>query len=200
MSDDNNDNTPAIDPNTVRELERARSDLKDLRAKYKTAQDDADKFRGERDTLRTQFEAYQTESTSKLAEATAAIERAKAEHESALTEIRTAGDRAVLLAEAKAVATRLGAHDPADVVNLIDLSGVTRDEDGQFVGLTEALDAAKAAKGYLFGEPPQTGAQSGTTTPPVKAPPRGRPPKVNAREIEAANYEAEKAKFLRGTR
>ena len=194
MSEENDNNN--IDPNTVRELERARSDLKALRAEHKTVQADADRIRGERDALQAKFEAYQAESTEKLTEATTALERSRAEHEAAMAEARTAGDRAILTAQAEAIATRLGAHDPADVVRLIDLSSMSRGEDGVFAGLDEAMTAAKEAKGYLFGTVAPTGAESGTTT--TKAPRVGRPPKVDARTAEPKDYEAAKAALLRG--
>ncbi|WP_024716707.1 phage scaffolding protein [Gluconobacter oxydans] len=193
MSEDPNNTN--IDPNTVRELERARADLKNVRAELKAALADADTIRGERDTLRTKFEAYQTETTEKLNASTAALEKAKADGEAALAEVKTAGDRAILAAQAEAIATRLGAHNPADVVKLVDLSEVKRGEDGQFVGLTEALDAAKESRGYLFGEPAKTAAETGTTSTP-KPPRRGKPDPVDARTLDPKDYDANKAAFL----
>ena len=195
MSDENNQ----IDPNTVRELERARSDLKNLRAELKTALADGDTIRAERDTLRTQFEAFQAESTSKQAESAAALERTKAEMEAALTEVKTAGERAILCAQAEAAATRLGAHNPADVVKLLDLSEVKRGEDGTFTGLSEVLEAAKTERGYLFGEPPKTGAEAGTTSTP-KPPRSGKQEPLDARKLDQKDYDANKAAFLQASR
>ncbi|NVN02200.1 MULTISPECIES: phage scaffolding protein [Asaia] len=184
-----------IDPNTVRELERARADLKTLRAELKGVQEDADRARKERDGFKGQMEKQRAEQDAKLAEAAAANDALRAENETAMTELRSAGDKALMHAKAEAIATRLGAHDPADVVRLLDLSAVKRSEDGAFEGLAEVLEAAKESKAYLFGEPPKTGAEQGTTRT-APAPQPGKPEPVNARTMATQDYEARKRQFL----
>ncbi|MBS1050485.1 phage scaffolding protein [Gluconobacter japonicus] len=184
-----------IDPNTVRELERARADIKAIRAELKDAHADVDRARKERDGFKGQLETQKNAFEAQLAEAKTASEKATADHEAALTQLKTAGERAVMEAQAETLATRLGAHNPADVVRLVDLSAVKRGEDGKFEGLAEALEAAKTERAYLFGEPPKTGAEQGRTiTAPAPKPGASEP--VNARTMDGKDYEAQKRQFL----
>jgi len=207
MSDTNN-GTPdgAADPNTARELHKARGDLTTLRAELKALRDERDTIRTERDEAiksrdgyKGQIEKQRGEHEAKVAELTSAASKAKADADEVLASVRTASDRAVIEAEAKAVATSLGAHAPADVVRLLDLSTVTRGEDGTIAGLTEALTAAKEARGYMFGEAPKPGTATGSTQAPA-APRATNPAAFDARTITPAEYEASKAQLLRGAR
>ncbi|QEH97294.1 phage scaffolding protein [Gluconobacter thailandicus] len=184
-----------IDPNTVRELERARADIKAIRAELKDAHADVDRARKERDGFKGQLETQKNAFEAQLAEAKTASEKAAADHEATVAQLKTAGERAVMEAQAETLATRLGAHNPADVVRLVDLSTVKRGEDGKFEGLTEALEAAKTERAYLFGEPPKTGAEQGRTiTAPAPKPGTSEP--VNARTMDGKDYEAQKRQFL----
>lgn len=184
-----------IDPNTVEQLSRARADLKALRSEFKEAQADADRLRKERDGFKGQLETQKNAFEAQLAEAKTASEKATADHEAAVAQLKTAGERAVMEAQAETLATRLGAHNPADVVRLVDLSAVKRGEDGKFEGLAEALEAAKTERAYLFGEAPKTGAEQGRTiTAPAPKPGASEP--VNARTMDGKDYEAQKRQFL----
>lgn len=203
MSDDTN-GTPdgGADPNTARELQRARNDLTSVRAEMKTIRGERDAAVTERDDAiksrdgyKGQIEKQRAEYEGKLADQTKAADDARSEAEKALSGLREASDRAVIEAEAKAGATRLGAHSPADLVRLLDLSGVARGEDGAVTGLDEALAAAKEARGYMFGEAPKPGAETGTTA----APPRPRVASASTddvREIDPKAYAAKRAQFL----
>lgn len=202
MSDDPTPTPDGGDPNTVRELQRARADLTRLRAELKeiagqrdaatTERDDAIKAR---DGYKGQLEKQKGEHDARVTELTEAAAKAKTEAEEALAGVRSASDRAVIEAEAKAAATRLGAHAPGDLVKLLDLSTVKRGEDGAVTGLDEVLTAAKEARGYMFGEAPKPGAQTGNTNAPP-APKPGDPAPFDARKASTDDYEAHKRQML----
>ncbi|WP_062018235.1 phage scaffolding protein [Gluconobacter japonicus] len=201
-----------IDQNTVRELERARADLtrkneeisslkgfrdevSTLRAEMASTRKERDEAIKSRDGFKGQLETQKNAFEAQLAEAKMASEKVAADHEATVAQLKTAGERAVMEAQAETLATRLGAHNPADVVRLVDLSAVKRGEYGKFEGLTEALEAAKTERAYLFGEPPKTGAEQGRTiTAPAPKPGTSEP--VNARTMDGNDYEAQKRQFL----
>ncbi|GAN66897.1 MULTISPECIES: phage scaffolding protein [Acetobacter] len=195
---------PPIDPNTPRELEKARSDLKTLRAELQAARAERDTIRAERDDaiksrdgLKAQFDKQKTEFEGKLTDATAAVTKAQADAVEAGKAAKAQADAAVIRAEAKAAATRLGAVAPEDVVKLIDLDAVKIGENGEVEGLDAVMAAAKEARGYLFSEPPKPGAETGTTkTPP--APKAGEPGPLNARTLSDEDYAKQKQQFLNG--
>lgn len=181
----------AIDPNTPRELEKARSDLKTLRAELQAARAERDTIRGERDDaiksrdgLKAQFDKQKTDFEGKLTEANAATAKAQADAVEAGKAAKAQADAAVIRAEAKAAATRLGAVAPEDVVKLVDLGSVKIGENGEVEGLDAVLTAAKEARGYLFSEPQRPGVETGTTKTP--APPKpGDPAPFNAATADA---------------
>lgn len=162
-------NTP-IDPNTVRELEKARADLVTLRGELKSARSERDTIRGERDEaiksrdgLKAQFDKQKADGEKALADANAAIEQAKADAEAATKGATEKANAAVIRAEAKAAAVRLGAVNPEDVVKLIDLGTVKMGENGQVEGLDAVMEAARESRAYLFTEPAKPGTETGTT-------------------------------------
>lgn len=190
---------PPIDPNTPRELEKARSDLKTLRAELQAARAERDTIRGERDDaiksrddLKAQFDKQKSEAEAKLAEATAAVTKAQEDAAEAGKAAKAQADAAVIRAEAKAAAIRLGAVAPEDVVKLIDLDAVKIGENGEVEGLDAVMAAAKEARGYLFSEPPKPGTETGTTKTP--APPKpGDPAPFNAAKADAKDVAANAA-------
>ncbi|WP_102323882.1 phage scaffolding protein [Komagataeibacter saccharivorans] len=161
---------PVIDPNTVRELEKARADIKTVRAELNAARAERDAIRTERDDaiksrdgLKAQFDKQKADGEKALADANAAVEQAKADAEAATKGATEKANAAVIRAEAKAAAVRLGAVNPEDVVKLIDLDTVKMGEDGKIDGLDAVMEAAKENRGYLFSEPPKPGTETGTT-------------------------------------
>lgn len=188
-------NTP-IDPNTVRELEKARADLVTVRGELKSARAERDAIRGERDEaiksrdgLKAQFDKQKTDGEKALADANAAVEQAKAAAEEAGKAAKAQADAAVIRAEAKAAAVRLGAVNPEDVVKLIDLGTVKMGENGQVEGLDAVMDAAKESRGYLFIEPAKPGTETGTTKT-TPAPKAGDPAPFDARTADAKDVAA----------
>ncbi|BBC81276.1 phage minor structual protein GP20 [Acetobacter orientalis] len=195
---------PAIDPNTPRELEKARGDLKTLRAELQAARAERDTIRAERDDaiksrdgLKAQFDKQKTEFEGKLADATAAATKAQADAVEAGKAAKAQANAAVIRAEAKAAATRLGAVAPEDVVKLIDLGSVKMGENGEIEGLDAVMSAAKEARGYLFSEPPKPGTETGTTKAPA-APQAREPGPLNARTLSDEDYAKQKQQFLNG--
>ncbi|MFT8403727.1 MAG: phage scaffolding protein [Gluconobacter potus] len=116
-------------------------------------------------------------------------------HEEALARVRQDSDREVIVAALRAEAIRNGAHNPDDVVRLIDLEGINRGDDGSVVGVAEALQQARQERAYLFGEVLRPGYSSGTTVGQVAPRPGGIEP-FNARAVSEADYEARKWQFL----
>ncbi|BCZ76123.1 phage scaffolding protein [Komagataeibacter sp. FNDCR1] len=188
-------NTP-IDPNTVRELEKARADLVTLRGELKSARAERDTIRGERDEaiksrdgLKAQFDRQKSDGEKALADANAAVEQAKADAEAATKGATEKANAAVIRAEAKAAAVRLGAVNPEDVVKLIDLGTVKMGEDGQIEGLDAVMEAAKESRAYLFTEPAKPGTETGTTRT-TPAPKPGDPAPFDATKADAKDVAA----------
>jgi len=118
-------------------------------------------------------------------------------HEAALARLRKQADSDVIHAELRAEATRLGAHNPDDVLRLLDLSNLRRNEDGTVEGVGAALEQARAERSYLFSAAPVSGAVSGNTVGSA-APRPGHAPGFDARGAPAADYETRKWQFLKG--
>jgi membrane protein involved in colicin uptake len=78
-----------------------------------------------------------------------AAEKAKADAEAAGSKAAKDAEARVIRAEVKALAIKAGIVD-IDGLQLADLSGVAFDDKGNLAGATEALDALKKAKPYLF--------------------------------------------------
>ncbi len=78
-----------------------------------------------------------------------------------LTQMQTA----VVNAEIKAEASRLGAVNPAIIANAIDRTGVVF-KDGDVTGVSEAIEALKASDPYLFNNSNNQTTRIGTATNP----------------------------------
>lgn len=196
MSELNDPADVGADPNTVRELQKARADLKSLRDEMKAIRSERDSAITERDDAiksrdgyKGQIEKQRTEYEAKISEATENVTKAQAEAAEALAARTAAANEAVIRAEAKAAATRMGSVAPDDVVRLIDLSTVKIGEDGAITGLDEVMTAAKEAKAYLFTEPAKPGVVTGNTQS-TPAPKPGTPSEFNARTAKPEEVSA----------
>lgn len=87
------------------------------------------------DTMRRELAALRAERDDAV-QARATLEADLARATEQATTARTRASRAVIRAEARAMAARMGAVEPADVVRLVDLSAVTLSEDGAPQGWT----------------------------------------------------------------
>lgn len=87
-------------------------------------------------------------------------ERLKAEKEEAAKKAEEATEQAkkaqesanqrILNTEIRSVARALNANDPADVLALLDKSGIEMDDEGNVVGVEEAVKSLKEAKPWMF--------------------------------------------------
>ncbi|WP_249110464.1 phage scaffolding protein [Neokomagataea anthophila] len=150
------------------------------------------------DALRQALEAAQNEVNSMRGEMDALLARQDAmtrTHEEALLRVKTESNREVVTAALRAEAMRMGAHNPDDVVRLLDVSGVRRDDGGAVIGVTEALENARRERAYLFGEQVRPGVALGTTMAHGAPRPGGLEP-FDARSASSSDYEARKWQFL----
>lgn len=118
-------------------------------------------------------------------------------HEAALARVRAEGDQAVITASLRAEAARLGAHNPDDVVRLMDRADVARAEDGQVQGVSAALERCRRERGYLFSPAAVPGTASGSTIASV-APRPGQAAAFDARKASESEYAARKWQLLAG--
>lgn len=173
MADEPDDAAPAQgDPNTPRELARARADAKAMREERDRYRGDLDTLRKENDGLRGKVQQTTNEFTAFKADAEKATATLRAESDQALTQARTDADRAVISAEVRAEAVKAGVHNPVDFVKLVDLSGLKRGEKGDIEGVSDLIATQRKERGYLFGNgstasTASTPRQPDTTTPPT---------------------------------
>lgn len=158
-------------------LEEKISSDEELRQALVTAQDEVRSVRHEMEDLLSRQKALQKS------------------HEEALLQVRQESNKEVLKTALRAEAIRLGAHNPDDVVRLIDTSHVRREDDGSLVGVNEVLEQARRDRAYLFGEPTRSGAVWGTTIVPNAPQPGGLEP-FDARAASQRDYETRKWQFL----
>jgi len=118
-------------------------------------------------------------------------------HEAALSRVRAEGDQAVIAASLRAEAARLGAHNPDDVVRLMDRADVARAEDGQVQGVAAAIERCRRERGYLFAAAAVPGTASGSTVAGM-APRPGEMAAFDARRATDSEYAARKWQLLAG--
>ncbi|MBF0885947.1 hypothetical protein HKD30_09140 [Gluconobacter sphaericus] len=153
--------------------------------------EDVEALRRALNEARSEVEAVRQEMTDVVTRQ----ETLQRSHEEALARVREDSDREVIVSALRAEAIRNGAHNPDDVVRLIDLKGIDRGEDGSVVGVVEALQQARQERAYLFGEALRPGYSSGTTVGQAAPRPGGIEP-FNARAASEADYETRKWQFL----
>lgn len=122
------------------------------------------------------------------------IERLQAEKEEADKKALEASEAAqkaqekanarILNTEIKSIARALDANDPGDVLALLDKSSITLDEDGNYQGVEEAVNALKESKPWMFKKVVGADAAGGANP--------GTNPRAN--EILALEKELEEAK------
>ncbi|WP_246091490.1 phage scaffolding protein [Swingsia samuiensis] len=152
-------------------------DVEELRVQLKQAQHEIEVSKSEINQMLAQREETERVYTEKLAQ------------------INHARDQDAIMAELRTQAIKLGAHNPEDVVKLIDKSTLTRDENGVIMGAQDVLERARKERAYLFNSHAGSGRQSGTTVS-APSPQPGEPVSFDARRISGADYEAQKWQFL----
>lgn len=121
-------------------------------------------------------------------------ERLKAEKEEAAKKAEEAAEQAkqaqekanqrIISTEIKSIARALNAYNPADVLALLDKTGIEIDDEGNVQGVEDAVKALKEVKPWMFKRPVGADASSGSN--PAKNPP------VN--ELSAKEKELEETK------
>ena len=178
------------------ELTAAKQRISDLnneskghRLNWQNAKTEAERLVAETGTLREQHAAGLTAAEKKAAEAAALAEQAAKDAETKVAEAHTAAEQRVIRAELRTAAIKAGMVD-LDGIKLLDLSAVKLNADGDVEGADALIEAAKAAKPWLFGKP--------STSNPQPPPPPKAPNAKAALEMTDAEFEAAlKAKSYR---
>jgi hypothetical protein len=108
---------------------------------------------------------------------------------------RAAANARIVAAEVKAAAVKMGAHEPSDLLKLIDISKLAIGEDGEVKGVDDLLTAVKAVKPWAFSGPSRSGEKPGATTTSTATPPNTSPGSKRLRDLPAAERKAELRKF-----
>lgn len=80
------------------------------------------------------------------------LKKLVAQRDDELTTMRERGKQQSIQHRFEALATKAGAVDPEAAFKLADLSGVDLDEQGNVVGIDDALKALKTARPFLFSQ------------------------------------------------
>lgn len=164
MADEPNDPPDGgADPNTPRELHKARADAKRYREEADRLRADLDATAKEANGLRGKVTQTTKERDDAAAEHARLMTEREAKLTADLTEARSSADKRVIAAELRALAAKAGAVNPADMVKLLDTSALTITPDGDVKGAAELVEQAKKDRAYLFGA---AGVSSNPTAPP----------------------------------
>ncbi len=206
--DSSPDGGNTTDPNTGRELARARNDAKRYREEAASLREETqrlhDEIKAEKkvaDGLRGKVQQVQNEAAAAMSERDAKDEATARSHEESLAAMRAkefdtkAGFETALATskqerddlqvtyEMRNAALKAGVVDENDIVKLLDRSSLKLTKDGQVTGLSELIEQAKTDKPYLFVKPVIVSNSSN----PAKPPPQDNKPKM-ARDMTAEEY------------
>ena len=145
----------------LEEFEKAEEERK------KAAMSEADRLKAEK------------EEASKKAEE--AVEKAK--------KAQDAANQRIINTEIKSIARALNANDPADVLALLNKSAIEIDDDGNVIGVEEAVKVLKEAKPWMFKQ--AIGADAAGGSNPAKNPSVNE---LNAKEKELADLKSQAAR------
>ncbi|PFF14680.1 scaffolding protein [Bacillus cereus] len=185
---DNNPGDPTNLPKSQEELdELVKKRLERERKKS------AEKY-GDYDDVKAKLAEYEKAEEERKKQEMTEIERLQAEKEEADKKALEASEAAqqaqekanarILNTEIKSIARTLDANDPGDVLALLDKSSIKLDEDGNYQGVEEAVNALKESKPWMFKKVVGADAAGGANP--------GTNPRAN--EILALEKELEEAK------
>ncbi|MCT6901944.1 MAG: phage scaffolding protein [Lactobacillus sp.] len=185
---DNNPGDPTNLPKSQEELdELVKKRLERERKKS------AEKY-GDYDDVKAKLAEYEKAEEERKKQEMTEIERLQAEKEEADKKALEASDAAqqaqekanarILNTEIKSIARTLDANDPGDVLALLDKSTIQLDENGNYQGVEEAVNALKESKPWMFKKVVGADAAGGANP--------GTNPRAN--EILALEKELEEAK------
>lgn len=183
------------DPNTDRELQRARADAKRYREEINALREDVARLHKEAEGHRGRAKQLEGELNAAKEDRLRFEGETKAEHEKRIAELDAEAKKRLTLAELKAEAIKAGIRDTRGL-NLLDLSRAELADDGSIKLPEGFFDKAKEDMPWLFGDmkPPVTSAT--TAKPPAQEPVRIK----KATEMSDAEAAALEAKILRGER
>lgn len=171
---------------TVEELEAAlantRAELDTLNGRLKSVSDEAKGHRLNADNFRTRAEKADAEAEQARKEAEARVTEAGKKAEEAMSKAQQKG----ITADLRAAAREAGAVDVADVLALLDRSKVKVNADGDVENAEALLAEMKTAKPHLFGI---------KTTTSTRQPPAADSKPKSAKDMTAAEFDTELAKF-----
>jgi hypothetical protein len=115
--------------------------------------DDVKKKAEELERLEKERKEAEMSEVEKLQERLEELQKQAEEAEQTKSQTLESANKRLIKSEFKLVAKELGVRKEAldDAFTLSDLNGVEVDEDGNVVGVKEALENLKKAKSYLFG-------------------------------------------------
>ncbi|PFV44140.1 scaffolding protein [Bacillus thuringiensis] len=185
---DNNPGDPTNLPKSQEELdELVKKRLERERKKS------AEKY-GDYDDVKAKLAEYEKAEEERKKQEMTEIERLQAEKEEADKKALEASEAAqqaqekanarILNTEIKSIARALDANDPGDVLALLDKSAIQLDENGNYQGVEEAVNALKESKPWMFKKVVGADAAGGANP--------GTNPRAN--EILALEKELEEAK------
>lgn len=185
---DNNPGDPTNLPKSQEELdELVKKRLERERKKS------AEKY-GDYDDVKAKLAEYEKAEEERKKQEMTEIERLQAEKEEADKKALEASEAAqqaqekanarILNTEIKSIARTLDANDPGDVLALLDKSTIQIDENGNYQGVEEAVNALKESKPWMFKKVVGADAAGGANP--------GTNPRAN--EILALEKELEEAK------
>ncbi|SCC32719.1 Uncharacterized protein BCZB5J_02597 [Bacillus cereus] len=144
--------------------------------------------------VKAKLAAYEKAEEERKKQEMTEVERLQAEKEEADKKALEASEAAqkaqekanarILNTEIKSVARALDANDPGDVLALLDKSSIQLDENGEYQGVEEAVNALKESKPWMFKKVVGADAAGGANP--------GTNPRAN--EILALEKELEEAK------
>ncbi|MFJ8521403.1 phage scaffolding protein [Bacillus cereus] len=149
---------------------------------------------GDYDDVKAKLAAFEKAEEERKKQEMTEVERLQAEKEEADKKALEASEAAqkaqekantrILNTEIKSIARALDANDPGDVLALLDKSAIQLDENGNYQGVEEAVNALKESKPWMFKKVVGADAAGGANP--------GTNPKAN--EILALEKELEEAK------
>ena len=159
------------DPNTPRELAKARADAKRYREEAERLRGDLDHKTKEADGLRGKLKQVQDESEASKADRLKAEGETKAQYEASLNEAKESAKQRLIEARLEARAVRAGVVDDLDALKLLPLDGVNLDDAGRITLPDGYFDRVKEAKPYLFGQAPSNTSQTNPAPKPADTKP-----------------------------
>ncbi len=148
--------------------------------------------------LRREVARYREQARIAMSERDAAVSTAARERDDAIAAVREEARGHVLQAELRAHATRAGILD-LDALKLADLGAISFDENGDIVGIDEAIASLRDRKPYLFGADVAALAP-GTTTQTHRPPQAAKPAAIDARGLSREAWRTERDRLLAGKR